>query len=224
MLPRFVYLAFFLSGFSSLAYELSWIRKGALLIGASPQALSVVIAVFFGGLAVGAYLFGLISRRTNNTLLCYGFLECAIGLMAATTPMLFGHASEIYAVAYQWAGANQMHHILVRSALVAALIFPPCVLMGGTLPLLCQFFVYNGYANIRYAAGILYAINTAGAFMGCMLSGLWFIPYWGIDITIWFNTLLSVTSGATCILLHYNKIPKPLVDVSDICTDSKSLF
>jgi len=64
--------------FSLLAYELCWIRKGALLIGAFPKALSVVIAVFFGGLAVGAYLFGLISRRTNKTLLWYGFLECSI--------------------------------------------------------------------------------------------------------------------------------------------------
>jgi spermidine synthase len=210
VLPRIVYLAIFLSGFSSLAYELCWIRKGALLIGASPQALSVVIAVFFGGLAAGAYLFGLVSRRTNKTLLWYGILECSIGLMAATTPMLFGHASDVYAVAYQWAGANQMLHILVRSVLVAVLIFPPCALMGGTLPLLCQFFVNNKYANLRFAAGILYAINTAGAFTGCMLSGVWFIPYWGIDVTIWFNALLSLSAGGACILLHYTKAPEPL--------------
>ncbi len=212
MLARIVFIAIFLSGFSSLAYELCWIRKGSLLIGASPQALSVVIAVFFGGLAVGAYLFGLISRRTNNTLLWYGFLECSIGLMTATTPMLFGHAGEVYAVAYQWAGENQMLHILVRSLLVAVLIFPPCALMGGTLPLLCQFFVNNKYVNLRYVAGTLYATNTAGAFTGCMLSGFWFIPRWGIDATIWFNALLSLSVGGVCILLHYTKAPEPLSD------------
>jgi spermidine synthase len=214
VLPRIVYLAIFLSGCSSLAYELCWIRKGALLIGASPQALSVVIAVFFGGLAAGAYLFGLISRRTNKTLLWYGILECSIGLMAATTPVLFGHASDFYAFAYQWAGTNQMLHILVRSVLVAVLIFPPCALMGGTLPLLCQFFVNSRYANIRYAAGILYAINTAGAFTGCMLSGLWFIPYWGIDDTIWFNALLSLAAGGVCIFLHYKKVPESVSEAS----------
>ena len=77
MLPRVVSLAIFLSGFSSLAYELCWFRKGALLIGASPQALSVVIAVFFGGLAVGAYLCRA-HFEANKTLLWYGFFECSI--------------------------------------------------------------------------------------------------------------------------------------------------
>jgi len=220
VLPRIVYLAISLSGFSSLAYELCWIRKGALLIGASPQSLSVVIAVFFAGLATGAYLFGHVSRRTSKTLLWYGILECSIGLMAATTPMLFGHASDVYAIAYQWAGTNQTLHVLVRSALVAVLIFPSCALMGGTLPFLCQFFVNNGYANIRYAAGILYAINTIGAFMGCMLSGLWFIPYWGIDFTIWFNALLSLTAGGACIFLHYKNAPEPAYKISTSCSGS----
>jgi spermidine synthase len=207
LLPRIIYVVIFLSGFSSLAYELCWIRKGAQLIGASPQALSIVIAVFFGGLTAGAYLFGLISRRAGCTLLLYGVLECSIGVLAAATPFLFGLATDAYATAYQWTGTNQMLHILVRSLLVAVLIFPPCVLMGGTLPLLCQFFVNGRYASIRYAAGILYAVNTTGAFAGCMLSGMLFIPYWGIDYTIWFNVLLSIAAGAVCIVLHYAKAP-----------------
>ncbi len=214
MLPRIVYLSIFLSGFASLGYELCWIRKGSLLIGATPQALSIVVAVFFGGLAAGAYLFGLASKRTRNTLLWYGILECAIGLMAAATPVLFELARDNYAVAYQWAGTNQVFHILARSALVALLIFPACALMGGTLPLLCQFFVTGRHANSRYAAGILYAVNTAGAFTGCMLCGMVFIPYWGIDTAIWFNALLSLSAGGACILLHYTRSPELIPEVS----------
>ncbi|HIJ81736.1 MAG TPA: fused MFS/spermidine synthase [Desulfuromonadales bacterium] len=215
MLPRIIYLTVFLSGFTSLAYELCWIRKGALLIGASPQALSCVVAVFFGGLAAGAYLFGGFSKKTNRALLWYGIFECSIGVLAAATPFLFAVAADVYSVAYQSVGSNQLLHILARSSVVALLIFPPCFLMGGTLPLLCQFFVTNRYATIRYAAGILYAINTAGAFTGCMLSGMWLIPYQGISTTIWLNALLSLMAGGVCIFVHcFRRPPEPFPAVS----------
>lgn len=201
MIPRFVYLAIFLSGFASLGYELCWIRKGALLIGATPQALSIVVAVFFGGMAVGAFLIGHFSKRTGNPLLWYGILECLIALLAAITPAMFGLTGEISTHVYQWAGSSQALNLLVRSALVAALIFPSCILIGGTLPLLCQFSINNKQADIRFAAGILYAVNTTGAFFGCMFCGIWFIPFWGTDEAIWFNVVLNVVAGAGIIWL-----------------------
>ena len=201
MISRIIYIAILLSGFASLGYELCWIRKGALLIGATPQALSIVVAVFFGGMTVGAYLFGVFSKRTDNPLLWYGIIECAIAVMAAVTPVLFGLAGDASALAYQWAGTSQTLQLLTRSMLVAVLIAPACILIGGTLPLLCQFFVNNRQADIRFAPGRLYAVNTAGAFFGCMLCGIWFIPIWGIDTAIRFNALLSFTAGAVVILL-----------------------
>lgn len=196
MIPRLVYSVIFLSGFASLGYELCWIRKGALLVGATPQALSIVVAVFFGGLAAGAYLFGHLSRCAGNPLLWYGMLECTIGLMAAATPALFGSVRELSAQSYQWAGSSQALQLLARSALVAAVILPTCVLIGGTLPLLCQFSIYTRKADIRTAAGILYAVNTCGAFLGCMLCGLWFLPGLGIDAAIWLNASISFAIGA----------------------------
>lgn len=200
MIPRFVYGAIFLSGFASLAYELCWIRKGALLIGATPQALSVVVAVFFAGLAAGSALFGFFSKRIGNPLFCYGILECAIGLMAALTPTLFEWAGAASVVAYH-PGASLGIHLLVRSAQVAVLIFPACLLMGGTLPLLCQFSISHKQADIRFAGGILYAINTGGAFLGCISCGLWLIPYLGINASIRLNAAVSFAVGAAVILL-----------------------
>ena len=209
MIPSIIYSAILLSGFASLGYELCWIRKGALLIGATPQALSSVVAVFFGGMAVGAYLFGRLSKRAKNPLRWYGIIECAVAVMAAITPILFEIAGEASALVYKWAGTSQALHLLARSALVAALIFPSCVLIGGTLPLLCQFFVNNRGADARFAAGRLYAVNTAGAFFGCMLCGIWFIPTWGINVAIWCNALLSFIAGAAVILLSITMSSSP---------------
>lgn len=225
MIPRFVYLAIFLSGFASLGYELSWIRKGSLLIGATPQALSSVVAVFFGGMAGGAYLFGLFSKRTRTPLLWYGILECAIGVMAAITPLLFSSAGDLVPFVSQLAGTSQTLHLLFRSALVALIILPSCIFMGGTLPLLCQFAINYRQADIRYAAGALYAVNTIGAFLGCMLCGILFIPYWGMNAAIWFNSVLSFAAGAGVILISWKfSASLPLVTPSTPCLSTSDRF
>jgi spermidine synthase len=201
VIPRTIYLAVFLSGFASLGYELCWIRKASLLIGATPQALSIVVAVFFGGMATGAWLFGLLSKRAANPLRWYGILECAIGIVAALTPFLFSLGGVAAATVYSWGGSSLALHLLLRAALVAALIFPASVLIGGTLPLLCQFYIHNRGADIRITPGILYAVNTAGAFFGCILCGILFIPSIGINAAIWCNAAISGAVGLTVINL-----------------------
>ena len=42
-------ICFFLSGFAGLVYEVSWIRKAALVFGSTTFAVSTVLAVFFSG-------------------------------------------------------------------------------------------------------------------------------------------------------------------------------
>ena len=49
---------FFLSGALGLGYELIWIRKAALVVGASQIALSTVLTTFFLGLGLGGLVVG----------------------------------------------------------------------------------------------------------------------------------------------------------------------
>ena len=58
-----VLLCFFLSGASGLIYEVCWIRRAALVFGATAPALGTVLAVFFGGLGLGSYLGGRVFGR-----------------------------------------------------------------------------------------------------------------------------------------------------------------
>ena len=54
---------FFASGFLALTYEVCWIRKASLAFGAASLALSTVLAVFFGLLALGFVVFRRVLRR-----------------------------------------------------------------------------------------------------------------------------------------------------------------
>src|SRR5208283_4078568 len=89
-----LFLLFFLSGFSSLVYQVVWTRLAFASFGIITPVLSVVLSVFMLGLAVGSWMGGrFISRLTGKTglsaIMFYALAELTIGLGAFAVPKLF---------------------------------------------------------------------------------------------------------------------------------------
>ena len=59
---------FFLSGISSLIYEICWVRQATLTFGVSIYAYSAVLTAYMGGMAIGGYLSA--SGPTGPRILC----------------------------------------------------------------------------------------------------------------------------------------------------------
>src|SRR5688572_27758446 len=93
---RLVTLFLFVSGATSLVYELVWSKHLSNLLGNSGQAHSVVLATFMGGLALGAYLFGRLADRVRSPLQLYGLLELGIGAYALIFPSVLGLLGKAY--------------------------------------------------------------------------------------------------------------------------------
>ena len=55
---RAAFAAFFLSGFAGLMHQVVWARLLLHLLGATAYAQATVLAVFMGGLAIGAVVIG----------------------------------------------------------------------------------------------------------------------------------------------------------------------
>ena len=64
-----------LSGFSGLAYELLWTRLLSLTFGSTTLSFSTVVAVFFGGLALGAWGAGRVLNRIRRPIQAYVVIE-----------------------------------------------------------------------------------------------------------------------------------------------------
>ena len=62
---------FFLSGAASLMAQVVWLRYLALTFGNTTQAAATLLAVFMGGLGLGAFLFGRLADRWRRPLLAY---------------------------------------------------------------------------------------------------------------------------------------------------------
>ena len=187
-------ICFFLSGVAGLIYEVCWIRKASLIFGSTTYALSTVLAVFFIGLALGSWCFGRISRRTERPLRLYAILEIGVGVLALASPWLFEQVDGLYGQFYRRYSNDLGPLFLVRFALIAIVLLPPTFLLGGTFPLFVRQVVVSR-GRIAAPVGLLYAVNTLGAALGCALAGFRFIPTMGVDASLRIGAVLSIVAG-----------------------------
>ncbi|MYC14326.1 MAG: tetratricopeptide repeat protein [Gemmatimonadetes bacterium] len=187
-------ICFFLSGFAGLVYEVAWIRQAALLFGSTTFAVSAVLSVFFLGLAIGAYLFGRVGQRTFRPLILFAYIEIGLGLLALISPFAFDFADFLYGIAYRLLSDAPFLRFTTRLLLVALVVLPPTVLMGGTLPLFCRQYSRDS-GTIARAVGLLYGVNTLGAALGCAATGFVFLPDLGLRGAIYIGVVCNILSG-----------------------------
>src|SRR5258706_12394812 len=98
---RVLFLLFFLSGFSSLVYQVVWTRMAFAAFGIITPVLSVVLSVFMLGLALGSWAGGrsiafLVNRTGLSAVAFYAVAELLIGLGAFAVPKLFAAGENIF--------------------------------------------------------------------------------------------------------------------------------
>ncbi len=187
-----VSVLFFCSGATSLAYEVVWFKRFSHVWGNSALAMALVVACFLLGLGAGALLLGRRADRIHSPLLWYGWCEAGIGLLALLIPFEIGWLGGLNSWLYSHLHDAALLHALARGLLTLLVIGPPCVLMGGTLPLLVKQ-AAAGPDHAGQSTAWLYGINTAGAAMGCLAAGFWLIPALGL---VWTNIAAAAANGA----------------------------
>jgi len=197
---RNVYACFFLSGALGLIYQILWLRKLLLVFGSTVHAVSTVLTVFFGGLALGSWWLGrAIDRHEGRGLRWYAMLETGIGFYALLTPMLFSGIQHIYIPVYRASGFSPTVLVLASFLCAAAILLLPTMLMGGTFPVLSRFLIRTSEERGVKIAGI-YGINTAGAMTGTLLVYFVGLPILGFTRTLVCAAVLNVGIGLLCLV------------------------
>ena len=190
---------FFTSGISALLYQIVWLKYLGLIFGNTVYAAATLIAVFLGGLGLGAFLF---SRPipASRLLLVYAIVEALIGGIGAFSPNAFELLNRAYVAAFPMVHGSAFLTTLMRGALAGAFLLPPTILMGGTLPLLVRWFAGDEKGN-GTAVSALYAVNTFGATAGVALAGFVLIPRYGLLTAIFVAVLLNFTLAVAALLI-----------------------
>jgi spermidine synthase len=174
----------FLTGMSGLVYQVVWTRYLGLLLGSSSVAIVVVLATFMGGLAIGSLVFGRIADRPLRRLRLYAWLELGVGAYCILFPAWYGLVSTPYLTWVAGLSAtNPTAFTAARLAFAAALLLPPTVLMGGTMPVATRFLV-DFDPGVRVAVARLYWVNSIGAVAGAALAGFVLLPNFGMDLSL----------------------------------------
>lgn len=196
-----------LTGFSGLVYEVAWQRYLGTLLGSHSEATAAVLAIFLGGLSLGYWLFGRVTRRIvekaarsempPRLLLVYGLIEAAIGVYVIAFPWLFKGVQWVsYAIPHGSGGMG----FAIDVFLAASLIGPASVLMGGTIPILTQGLARSLEDATRFHA-FVYAFNTAGAFGGALAAGFYLIPELGLVKVMLTMGAINLTAGSIFMIL-----------------------
>ncbi|MCK4282692.1 MAG: hypothetical protein KAX44_00120, partial [Candidatus Brocadiae bacterium] len=115
-----VCLLFFVSGSIGLIYEVAWKHIFATIFGNTTYAVSVVISIFMGGLALGSFCFGKVADRSRRHLLIYALLAAGTGASALLVPVALDLAESLYGPVFR---ATESPGLLIAvQVLVSAII------------------------------------------------------------------------------------------------------
>jgi len=137
--PAPLHSLFFLSGAAALAYEVLWMRRFAVLLGATAPATAAALVAFFAGFGLGSYLLGRLAPRLTRPLRMFAILEIITGVSAPAVEPILRAMQPVLAWLSDAPGDNAALHLAVSIAVAIVSVLVPATAMGGTLPVLAQF-------------------------------------------------------------------------------------
>ncbi len=181
-----------ITGVSGLIYQVTWQKYLARLLGADSIATAIILGTFLGGLSVGYYLCGRLTLTVKNQFRTYAILEGVIGLWGLCFPLIF---KIIEKVTYSWSFSYPVPIVFQGVICSMILMGIPTICMGGTIPVLTKGLSKNLKESTRTHAGI-YAVNTAGAFIGTLLAGFFLVPIIGLPGSVLTAAILNLAAAA----------------------------
>lgn len=204
-----LFVLFTISGFAGLIYESIWSHYLKLFLGHAAYAQTLVLALFMGGMAVGAWIASRRSVRWRNLLRGYAGVEAVIGLAALVFHGVFVAATDAAYTMVLPALADPAAAALFKWGLAGALILPQSILLGMTFPLMSAGLLRRHPERPGEALALLYFTNSFGAAVGVLVSGFVLIDKLGLPGTIQFAGVLNLGLAAVVWLLARGPDPVP---------------
>jgi spermidine synthase len=192
---RTFYVLFAFSGFSGLIYESIWTHYLKLFLGCAAYAQTLVLVIFMGGMALGAWGVGRISAKIHNLLHMYALVEGLIGILA-----LIFHAEFVSVTDFSYFTiipklSSPALLALYKWGLAALLILPQTILLGATYPLMSAGLIRLIRETPGRTLALLYFANSIGAVAGVLVSGYVLIGLFGLPGTILSAGLINLVIG-----------------------------
>ncbi|MDX8409704.1 MAG: fused MFS/spermidine synthase [Mariprofundales bacterium] len=171
-------------GAGALMLEIAWVRMFGMVLLRTEYVLALLLALFLLGMAGGSLLARWLPPRPTLRGLPWLVALSVLGSLIAWP--WFG----------QWAGQAHFETLaqamVIEGGLLALLLLPATLALGGWLPLLSRHLQHEGS---HIAAGWLYGANSVGAAIGAVVAGMVLMPAIGTPSTLLLAALLLAICG-----------------------------
>lgn len=174
-----IFSLFFVSGATSLIFEIVWLRGFAIVLGSTLYAMSCVLTAFTMGLAIGGalanrYVRRFAARPAGFFIASYGLLELLIGVSGMLlTIALFRGQEGLLEIIASTTGSSLATTLPSHFTVSLLLMGIPTACMGATLPILCMGLYRDADTSV------LYSFNTFGAAAGSLIASFVLIYRYG---------------------------------------------
>jgi spermidine synthase len=189
--PSLALVLAFVSGLTSLGYQVLWTRLLSSGTGNSTYVFTLILGVFLIGIALGAAGFAAVRSRIRAPVAVIAVAQAGVALLA-----LYGLVSVI-AVPGPIDPMHPFESAIAVFSPIVLVVLPATWVMGFTFPATSAL-LNDDPEQIAANAGRLLAANTAGAILATFAIPFFVIPVVGSPTAV---ALLAIVNAGTAILL-----------------------
>jgi spermidine synthase len=197
--PTLALLIAFVSGLTSLGYQVLWTRLLASGTGGYTYVFTVILAMFLTGIAIGAVLFSILRPRIGSPIALLAGAQVVVAFLALVgLVVVIGHPPFVDA-------GQPLETIRALYLSGVAVVLPATIVLGLSFPA-ASALLDDRDGRVASAAGRLLAANTLGAISGTFLIPFVVVPAIGSPGAV---VALALANAATGIVLAVVRLRRP---------------
>ncbi len=181
----------FVSGLTSLGYQVLWTRLLSSGTGNSTYVFTLILATFLIGIALGAATFNVIRPRIGDPVRLLAIAQLVVGSLAILGLVFVigrpGPLDPSQPLASAWAILGPVLFVVLPATFVMGLSFPAASALLGDVP-----------SRVGAISGTLLAVNTSGAIVATFVIPFAVIPLVGSPQAV---AMLAIVNAVTGLVL-----------------------
>lgn len=187
-----------ISGMAALIYEMVWVRLLINFFGSSTYAFSTMLMAFIGGITLGSLIVSQKFLKKYNYVKLLTFSQTAIAISTMLVFLFYERLPYfLWQVSALFSKSPQSFEVflVVEFIICFMMMVFPTLFMGMALPIASEI-ISRSNKKIGFSVGRVFSVNTLGTVAGVILTGLVFIPFFGIkgafEIGIALNLMAAI--------------------------------
>jgi spermidine synthase len=184
----------FVSGLTSLGYQVAWTRLLASGTGNYTYVFTVILAVFLAGIAIGAMIFNLLRPRLRDPIRVLAITQ----VLLAVFVMIGAVTGLTHPNPLNPSQPTETITSLVWSVVTS--ILPATIVLGVAFPTASALLRQDG-SKPGAESGSLLAVNTTGAILGSLIVPFVLMPTIGSPAVVALLAMINVALGITLAMM-----------------------